>query len=123
VDEPLVLRKLFKALVEYRNQLKAEKSLNTRKHHACLLDGLAASLIRLIVQLPASMAPISIVHVSVFQGASAFGKCANDKNDAYEQRLRRRLAETKCSNIPTRPRAQNRVRIGNIELMTEALRE
>jgi len=68
VDEPLVPRKLFKALVEYRNQLKAEKSLNTRKHHACLLDGLAANLIRLLVELPGSMAPISIVHVSVFLG-------------------------------------------------------
>ena len=66
VDEPLVLRKLFKALVEYRNQLKAEQSLHARKYHACFLDGLAATLIRLLVQLPRST-PISIVHVSVFQ--------------------------------------------------------
>ena len=66
VDEPLVLRKFFKALVEYRNQLKAEQSLHARKHHACFLDGLAATLIRLLVQLSSSP-PIPIVHVSVFQ--------------------------------------------------------
>jgi hypothetical protein len=83
VDEPLVLGKLFKPLIENRNQLKSEKSLNTRKHHACLLDGLAASLIRLLVQLPRPMARKSIVHVSLLQEA-AFGKCANDKSDAYE---------------------------------------
>src|ERR1700730_7514174 len=54
--ELLVLGKLFEALVENRNQLKSEKSLNTRKYHACLLNGLAASLIRLLVQLPRPMA-------------------------------------------------------------------
>jgi hypothetical protein len=97
--ELLVLGKLFEALVENRNQLKSEKSLNTRKHHACLLDGLAASLIRLLVQLPRPMAQKSIVHVSVFQGAQRSVNARTTKamyaNSACGE------CETKCSNIPT----------------------